>query len=339
MKRTCNRFSVLMALLVFIGRNAGAQSSRIDSLFMNSDTTSIIDSLLKDFDAYLDSLSKPRSFFNVSLTAGTGIFSFEDKSSVFLNPEKKLILSPSAGYYHKSGLGLSATGALINDEGTMRFYQFTLSPSFDVVRKNFSSGIVYSKFFNKDSLNFYTTPVSNELFAYFSLRKWKVRPSVNISYGWGSNTDYEKRKLRIAALALRRSRNYSATIKNEEKVSDFSMTFSVKKDFNWYEVIGKKDHIVFTPALLVNTGTQRYGFNSSYINSNIASYIRVSQNPGNSSFSSSTGFLLQSVSMALRGSYMTGKCLLQPQVMFDYYVPETDIHFNTFFSITAGFVL
>ena len=325
-------------LLVFIRQSAGAQSSRIDSLFMNADTTSVIDSLLKDFDAYLDSLSKPKSFFNVSLTAGTGIFSFEDKSSVFLNPEKKLTLLPAVGYYHKSGLGLSATGALIHEEGSVHFYQFTLSPSFDVVRKNFSSGIVYSKFFNKDSLNFYTTPVSNEMFAYFSFRKWKVRPSVNISYGWGSKTDYEKRKLRIAALELRRSRSYSVTVKNEEKVSDFSMTFSVKKDFNWYEVIGKKDHIVFTPALLMNTGTQRYGFNSSYAN-NTASYIRVSQNPGNSSFTSSTGFLLQSVSMALRGSYMTGKCLIQPQVLFDYYVPDTDIHFNTFFSVSAGFVL
>ena len=68
-------------LLVFATNQANAQRNRLDSLFMNKDTTSVLDSLMADFDDFLDSLSKPKSFFNITVGAGTGLFSFETKNS------------------------------------------------------------------------------------------------------------------------------------------------------------------------------------------------------------------------------------------------------------------
>jgi len=326
----------LTLLIVFADHPVNAQINRIDSLFLNNDTTSVIDSLMQDFDSYLDSISAPKSFFNMSIGVGTGIFSFENNNSVFLTSEKKLVLSPSLGYYHKTGLGISATGYMINENNKFKFYQFVITPSFDVIKRNFSSGISFSKYINKDSLQFYTTPIQNELFAYFSYKKWWLRPSISVSYGWGSKTEYEKKQYKIYRRLLQQSNRYYVTIKNEESINDLSVTLSVRKDFNWSDVLLKDDNVTLTPVFLFNSGTQNFGFNTSYTYT-IPAAIRVNSTPGNSNLRDRTEFAAQSVSMALRTSYLKGKFMIQPQVLFDYYLPEADDRFNTVFSITAGF--
>jgi len=326
-----------ITFLVFIGfadQPVNAQNNRIDSLFMHKDTTSVIDSLMKDFDNFLDSISAPKSFVSVSVGMGTGIFSFENKNSVFLTTEKKIILSPSVGYYHKSGLGFSATGYLINEKDHLKWYQFVLTPSFDLIKRNFSTGISFSKYINKDSLTFYTTPIQNELVAYFSYKNLCVRPSLTISYGWGSKTEYEKKQYKIYRRLLQQSNRYYVTIKNEESIRDLSVTFSLRKDFDWYNVLWKNDNVTFTPVLLFNSGTQNFGFNTSYTYT-LPAAIRVNpRSPGN--VSDRTDFGPQSLSMVFRGSYLKGRFTIQPQVLFDYYLPEAENKFNTVFSVTAG---
>ena len=99
---------------------AFSQTGKLDSLFASGDTTAVMDSLLKDFDSFLDSLSKPKSFFSVSVGAGTGLFSFQDKSSVNFNTEKKLIVSPMIGYFNKTGFGISATAFAMNDKNKIK---------------------------------------------------------------------------------------------------------------------------------------------------------------------------------------------------------------------------
>ena len=314
-----------------------AQSGKLDSLFASSDTTAIMDSLLKDFDKFLDSLTKPKSFFSVSIGAGTGYFSFKDKTSSFVHAQKKIIVTPSAGYYHKSGFGISAAAYVMNDNNGINFYQYALGPSYDCIRKNLSTGISYTRYFSKDSLDFYATPIQNELFAYFSYKKWWVRPTISFSYGWGSHAEYEKRRLfRNAALLSQRNRYY-IIVKNEESVRDLSMTISVRKDFDWYSVLGKEDNITFTPVVMLNSGTQNFGFNTSYSYSFTA--IRANSLPSNQELSDNTQFALQSTSVALRGSYLKGRFLVSAQTLFDYYLGEQDSErsrLNTVFSITTG---
>lgn len=335
MKRTIRIILCLLPLYILYIPAVRAQDSKLDSLFKNADTTAVLDSLFADFDDYLDSLAKRKSMFFVGVGAGTGVFSFEDKNSVYISNEKKLILSPSVGYFHKSGIGLSATGYALNDNGKFSFYQFSLTPSFDIIKRSFSTGISYAHYFNKDSLDFYTTPIHDEVFAYFSYKKWWVRPTLSFSYGWGSNTSFEEQKYRIWSRRLQQTRDYYITTKNEESVRDFSVTLSVRKDFDWYDVIAKNDNITITPVVLVNAGTQQYGFNTSY--SYTFNPIRVNSLPSNSSASDQTSFAFQSVSSIIRASYMKGKFLIQPQVLFDYYLlPTSSSAFNTVFSINLS---
>lgn len=309
-----------------------AQKTKLDSLFMNADTTAVLDSLLEDFDDYLDSLSKRKSLFFVGIGMGTGVFSFENKNTVLISNEKKLIFSPSLGYYHKSGLGISGMAFALMNNNKFSFYQFAVSPSYDLISKKISTGVSYTHYFNKDSLDFYTTPISNEVYAYFSYKKWWVRPTISASYGWGSSTAYEKQKYRIWSRQLQQTREYYITVKNVEFVRDLSVTVSVRKDFDWYDVLGKNDNFTVTPVLLANAGTQQFGFNTSY--SYTFNPVRINSLPSNNSVSDQTKFGMQSVAAILRASYMKGKLLIQPQVLFDYYLQPTDSNpFNTVFSV------
>ena len=311
------------------------QEDRIMQLFKNSDTTAVIDSLLKDFDRYLDSITKPSSFFSISLTAGTGIFSFESSNTVFYSSEKKLLLSPAVSYFHRSGFGITASAFMINNEGKVNPYQYSITPSYDLIRHRFSTGLSYSRFIQKDSLDFYTTPIQNEVFGYFSYKNWPVRPTLGVSYGWGSKTSFEQKKIKILKKRLKGSRNLYVTEKTEESISDLSLMLSVRKDFNFHNVLLKRDLISLTPVLIFNAGTQQYGFNTSY--SMEASSIKVNVLPSSTAITDKSAFLPQSLAMVCRVTYMKSRYILQPQVLFDYYLPAGYPEpFSVGFSVTGG---
>ena len=156
MKYLSTRILFLIMLTCSCVRFSYAQQSVLDSLFAKGDSTAVIDSLLKDFDSYLDSLTKPRSFFSASVGIGNGYYSFENKNSVFLTNAQKMMISPSVGYYHKSGLGITATGYYLLDDANSQFYQFSITPSYDFIgHKKIGFGFAFSRYFEKDSLPFY----------------------------------------------------------------------------------------------------------------------------------------------------------------------------------------
>jgi hypothetical protein len=334
MKMKLTRF-LLAGLLICCMQPVALCQNKLDSLFKGRDSTAVMDSLLSDFDKYLDSLTRPKSFFTVNAGIGTGYFSFENKNSFVYTTSKKLLISPSVGYYHKTGLGLTATGFLLMDGSNTSFYQVALNPSFDYLgSKTIATGISFTKYFSKDSLPFYTTPIQQELFAYFSIKKWKLRPGISVSYGWGSKEEYEQRQVLIWNRWLQRSQRGFITVKNEESVTDFAATASLKYNFNWYEVLSEHDAITFTPVLLFSGGTQRFGFNTSYQSQ--SSVVRNNVLPSNRNITETTGFGAQSISLVLRGDYSIKKFFIMPQVLFDYYLPEADDRFSMAYSIVAG---
>ena len=303
------------------------------------DTTIDYDELFRDFDAFMDSILTPGSYFMAGLSASKGYYNFESKTSSVITPEKKLTYSPTLGYYNKGGLGIAATGYVVNDETNLNLYQFGLTPSFDYLKnKDLAAGISYTKFFTKDSLPFYTTPIQNELYAYFTYRKWWVRPSISMSYGWGSRTDYEEREELLQDLRLRR-RGFTY-IQSKESVRDFSITASVRHDFYWLEVFANKDHIRFTPQLSFSSGTQKFGFNQS--SNTYAALLRTGTNvlfsSDNVYLDDELKFQPLSLTLYLRTEYSLGKFFIQPQFMVDYYFPASACNLNTLFSLNTGFI-
>jgi hypothetical protein len=333
------RWSILPALL-FSCSVAIGQVVKPDTTIKEPpviDTTLNYDELFQDFDAFMDSILSPHSYFLLSLSAGKGFYSFESKTNFEIITTRKVTYSPTMGYYHKSGAGLTATGYIVDDGNNFNFYQAGITPSFDYLEnKRFATGISYTRYFTKDSLPFYTTPLQNELYAYFIYRKWWVRPMVALSYGWGSRSDVEERETLIEDLRLRR-RGY-IFINTKESIADFSLITSVRHDFYWLDVFTYRDHIRFTPQITFTSGTQKFGFNQS--SNTYGTLIRNNSNvlysTDNVFLDDRTNFQPLSLTLHLRGEYSIGKFFVQPQFAMDYYFPASDRHFNTLFSINAG---
>ncbi|MEO7922185.1 MAG: hypothetical protein ABIR30_00755 [Chitinophagaceae bacterium] len=336
------KITILLAFTLLVAA-ARAQTTPADTMVPPTkdvlvlDTTLNYDELFQDFDAFMDSILSPHSYFLASLSMGKGYYNFESKTNSQVTTSKKLTYSPTLGYYHKNGLGISGTGYLVDDEVNMNFYQFALTPSYDYLGdKRLATGISYTKFFTRDSLPFYTTPLQNELYAYFTYRKWWVRPMITLSYGWGSRTDYMQREDLILDLRLRR-RGFTY-INTKESISDLSLTTSLRHDFYWLDILTFRDHIRFTPQVAFTSGTQKFGFNQSS-----STYATLIRNNSNVLYSTENVYLDDqlkfqplSLTLFLRGEYTIGNFFVQPQFTLDYYFPATSNNFNSLFSVNLG---
>lgn len=336
---------LIVLFFAVLGTTMYAQKTPADSLrvtdedMLLADTTIDYDELFQDFESFLDSILTPKSYFMGSLSVARGYFNFTGKDNASLEATPKLTYTPMLTWYHKSGFGFSATGNLVNDEKNMNLYQWSLTGSYDYLKnKDLATGISYTRYFAKDSLPFYTSPLRNDLYAYFTYRKSWIRPMVALSYGWGSRSEYEKREELIQSLRLR-LRGYTY-INTKESVSDFSVLASVRHDFYWLDVFTDNDHIRFTPQINFTSGTQKFGFNqsSSTYGTTIRNSANVLYSSENIYLDDQVNFQPLSLSLFLRGEYAIGKFFIQPQFMLDYYFPAENKNLGTLFSVNIGFV-
>ncbi|MES1217942.1 MAG: hypothetical protein ABUT20_20720 [Bacteroidota bacterium] len=321
------------------GHDSTVVSDKKVSPSQPDDFSDLDDITLDELESFMDSILTPNSYFLASLQVGKGFYSYDSKSNFISETAQKLTYSPVFGYFHKSGWGINATGYLINDNNKLNLFQSAIGPSFDYLKnKKFATGIGITRFFTKDSLPFYTSPLKNELFAYFVWRKLWFKPSMSINYGWGSHSDYEHREDQINSMRLRQ--NGFTRIKTTQSIKDLSVMLSVRHDFYWLNVATRSDHVRITPQIAFTSGTQQFGFNQT--SNSYATTIRtgtsILYNSENSFLSSNTAFQPLSLAFYLRGEYAIGKFFIQPQMIMDYYFPATENNFNTVFSVSAGFL-
>jgi hypothetical protein len=330
-----------LLVLSFIGFS---QTTR-DTLPANSDeslemdTSFNIDDLLNEMDLFLDSLLKPRSYFLASVSVGSNYFNYVKRNPLRLESEKKRVYSPVAGYFHKSGPGLTLSGNITNTGDHLELYQYLVSPSFDFIQNsNWIGGLSYTRYFTKDSLPFYTSPLQNEYNGYFIWRKSWLQPGITVTYGHGSRSDFKKRERFIEYLRRRRLGSIIDVIKTDEEVADFSVTTSVRHSFYWMNVFGKKDYIKIVPQIAFAAGTQKFGFNrtTSTYSVNLRNATNLLYNTGDVNVDQDLEFQPLSLSLYLRPEYSIGKFFIQPQFILDYYFPSEN--FTTVFALNAGVV-
>src|SRR6476659_10010359 len=99
----------------------------------------IMDSLLRNDEIMkmINNLGKPYSYFRINIGVGNKLYSTGDKAIESLQNTSQFVISPSAAYYHKSGLGISFTGFLLTEHNKTDFYQYSLTPFY-----NYNSGKV-----------------------------------------------------------------------------------------------------------------------------------------------------------------------------------------------------
>ena len=327
--------------MIFFSCPVAQAQTREDSLLLEDDLlfdpNLDYDAFFDDLDKFLDSILSPRSYFLATVGISQGYFNFKEKSSPRLEVKRKYILSPTAGYYSKSGLGISVTGDMINDGKGFRFYQFSVSPSFDFIgNRDLAAGFAYQRYFTRDSLSFYTSPLQNELSAYFIWRKSWVQPGLAMNAGWGSRKEYIERETFIDYLRARRLRlplPVPTTTEETTSIMDFSMTASARHSFYWLHVLDEKDFFRFTPILAFSAGTRKFGFNRT-TSTTLGNYTLRDFN-----LEDNHRFQPISLTTYLRADYSIGKVFIQPQLILDYYFPAREKNFSSVLSVMVGLQL
>ncbi|MBB1284966.1 hypothetical protein HRH25_11340 [Flavisolibacter sp. BT320] len=292
-----------LALCGFLVAGTVGNSQETDPIL--SDTTFYdYDEIFSELDALLDSLYTPRSFLVASVSAGNGFFQYASTAAnTKVASRQQLVVSPSLGFFHKSGLGINAGASLIHDSSRLKPFQFSLTGTYDYLRSmKFITGVSYTRFFTKDDLSFYTSPLQNEVYGYFTYRDHWLKPSVAASYGWGSRKDVQEQTTLIREIVEKATNGRGSGLGNGnsgngngnssgngngnnsgnpenggveiiegsettrtttyESISDFSLMLSVRHDFYFLKLLSKKDYVRLTPQLSFTGGTQQFGFNA-----------------------------------------------------------------------------
>ena len=295
------------------------------------------DDLFSELEAFIDSLSAPRSFALFNLAIGQSFFTYQPDAKT-TETRKQFIYAPSLGYFDKTGFGISAGASVVNDGTSMNPYQFSLSGSYDYQKnKAFITGIAFTHYITKKGLPFYTSPLQNEAFAYFTHRKLWFKPSIGFGYGWGSREDVKEREEKIKGIKL--ARRGVTRITTTESVSDFTLQTSIRHDFYFREKLSS-DYIRITPQISFVSGTQQFGFNQT-----ANTYVTVRRTGQNVLYATENIELddqlhFQPVSLTgfVKTEYAKGKFYLQPQLMLDYYFPASSNNFTTAVMVNAGFL-
>lgn len=178
---------------------------------------------LKQFEKELDELlGKKKSYFQVELNFLSNNVFLGRKDSVAIP-----YITPSVGYYHKSGLYLNALASYLPSSGQNRFDLFTIEGGYAHKFGNFDMQLTGSKFFySSSSYNVESEIEANAVVALDYNLKF-ITPVVQGMIIFGPRTDY-------------------------------AASFGLEHSF-----YAMKNNLTITPSVMANASTQNY-YNSYY---------------------------------------------------------------------------
>lgn len=332
---------LVVALTVSPAANA-QQDSAIDYAALGVDTTALYDSLLNELRMLGLAGASKKSYFDVNVGLGNGTFALQNAS--FEVNTNHIFYNAGMGYYHKSGLSVSAGANITSSNGSLSIYQMYLSPAFDFSNKNLAAGISYFHYFNKKDVDFYISPLVNELYAYTVLKKLWLQPKLALDYAWGQYDELAGLKF-IDTVRYRRFAPIVRYLSRQQRianVSDFSIMFSLRHDFIYTPPKHSKLFFRYTPSLLVLGGTASYGSNTPLNSLNgprmtSLTNIKYFQQLYGSSFTPpSSNFAVQNFNITNTAMFGAGAWYIQGQMTFSYFIPKAQSRWNTLFNVTTG---
>ncbi|RTL59868.1 MAG: hypothetical protein EKK37_03210 [Sphingobacteriales bacterium] len=307
----------------------------VDSLLAN-------DTLMKEFNAFVDSITATKSYFDFSAGFSNRIFSLRNNAfnSQQVN-SMKFTFTPTLSYINKTGLGVSFSSFLIFDGGNSGFYQHAISPSYDNVKNdNVAFGLSFTHYIVNNTKSYNTTPFNNEVYGYIIGKKGWLQPGLAAGWAGGNYSEiYSKDTFRLVTVGgITRSVKFTIRDTVKTSIKDISVTGSLQHEFEWSNLFNGDDQFTFTPILMLSAGSQDYSIKQSASISLTKFPIRLRRLAKIAN--GNTGFKFQSAGLFLSGNYTTGKFYISPQYYLDYYLPNDlqkgEKRLNGFFNVTVG---
>jgi hypothetical protein len=312
------------------------------------------DELLKLFESWF----KPTSYLQLNVGVGNKLFGTRNNALNALQIGNKLIFTTSAGYFHKSGFGIGATGFLLNEKGNTGFYQYSLTPSYEYLEgKSFGATVSYTRYLIPDKYNLASSPIQNDFYAAAILKKPWIRPGLAIDYSMG---DYHEI---INVDTTFKRQNQSVVVKYTDTINTHLQSFAVtafgEHSFKAYGIFSDGDAINFTLQLLANFDYNNYAVTHK---SSAYDYITFSKNkrkrilkpskvdntvsdngapdngPSDNAPLDNSTFMAESIGFNLNANYLIGKFNIEPAVYLDYYLPTTNSkRFTQILNLQVGY--
>ncbi|MEO6219472.1 MAG: hypothetical protein ABIO81_03525 [Ginsengibacter sp.] len=286
----------------------------------------IMDSLIQN-DAFLkmlDKLDNNESYFRINIGMGNRLFSGKNKAVQNLESNNQLVFTPSVGYVHKSGLGISFAGYLLVKKNSADLYQYALSPSYSYIKgKVADASISYIHYFKKDVYNS-SSPLHNEIYGSIIFKKSWIKPGFSAGYSAGNYKEIVK--IDTTVVISNRPTLIKFTDTATTKISSFSFSASIEHDFAFYNLFTKRDGLRFTPQLSVITGINNYSVDhrSSAQFYNLYTQKRLKKLRRFQSPTENGKYEIQSLGLDLDVNYSIGKFYIEPELYLDYYLPKTE---------------
>ena len=306
----------------------------------NPSDKELMDSLLKNDELLklINSYDKTSSYFRVNIGFGNNLYSNQNKAVETLQNNQEFVISPSAEYNNKSGLGVSFTGFLFNENSKTNFYQYTLTPFYNYTKnKNVSLSIYYTHYFEKDKFSLHSSPVQDQIYGSILFKKDWLKPGIAAGYSSGQSREIIKIDTTITLPNRQLHIKYIDTTTTH--ISSYSLTGSLEHSFEFYNLLSPKDGLIFTPQFSVITGTNSYTtrHTSSLANYNAYTKKRLRRIRNLQSQANNNKYLLQSLGLDLDINYGIGKIYFEPELYLDYYIPDTsNKKFTQIFNFNIG---
>ncbi|MEP7143083.1 MAG: hypothetical protein ABI707_09445 [Ferruginibacter sp.] len=304
-------FYLLIFIMLFTCRDYA--QTRPATRLSEKDSLEILSQLI----SLLDTATRPFSYVIANIGIGNRLFSINNYAlNATQSNTNVIIYSPSIGYFHKKGFGLTAGANLLNDVTGFGASQYSASPSFDLTgNKNIAFGISYTHYFVKNKFSVFSSPIQNDLFTSLTYKKTWLRPGIAAGYSTGEYKDVKYKDTVIANI----SRHFYDSV--TYKLKAFSIMFTASHQFLWYGVLDNSDGLAFTSTLIANAGSGKTAIGH---NTNALLIFKFLNKRGRIPKFQNTKFEMQSLGLNLDLDYTIGSFTFEPQLYTDYYLPATD---------------
>lgn len=272
--------------------------------------------ILRQLQELFSSTTRSTSYGLLSFGIGNQLFSIKNRA---LNTKQSnthvLVYSPSAGYFHKTGFGISAAASLLDDQKKFGVTQYMITPSYDYSTRAIGIGASYTQYFVKDKFSQFSSPIQHDFYGTFVYRKSWLRPGIAAGYSTG---EYKEVKYKDTTLGNVHRRWYDSITNN---LRAFSLTLSASHQFLWYGVFTESDGLSFTPTLMLNGGSSKTAIEHK---TNARGLYNFLVKRGRIPKFRSREFEMQSMGINLGAIFSIGDFSLDTQFYTDYYLPEAD---------------
>jgi hypothetical protein len=318
-------FSGLLFLVLSI--NCFGQTKQVsDSLLLDSTATE------KALEASIDSLlvaNASSSYFQIGFGVGNQLYSSHNLALNAKQVSPPLVLTPTVGYFNKSGFSIVATDYLLNENKSFGANQYSITPGFETQPNTpFDFLISYTRYFINNPYSNYSSPIQNDLYSSLVYKKSWLQGGFALGY----STGISKAVVHLDTTINAKERFLYDSITNNLKV--FTMIFSVQHNFGWKSVFNKEDSISFIPQIMLNfgsyAGTVNNDDNLDAILNTLVSKAKI--NALRTSLTKKikkltklqhTAFGPESAGIELQGSYTIGNFSIEPDIYLDYFLPQT----------------